>query len=521
LASSILINRAHGETRVAVLEGGMVAEIYVERDHELGLVGNIYKGRVLRVLPGMQAAFVEIGLDKAAFLYVDDVLSPENDHHTHTTDTGEHVPISEDTTEMVVPPPVAQAAAHAKERPSISQLIREGQEIICQVTKDPLGTKGARVSAYVSIPGRHVVFMPTMRHIGVSRRITDEAERKRLKAIVEASRRPSEGGFIVRTVSTGLEPKAIHDDMDFVRSLWSEIKERADAVPAPALLQSDLDLVLRATRDLFTREVSELLVDSTAEADRIKSLLKRFAPHLIDRVKIYDESEPIFDHYGIEPELERALMRKIGLKSGGSIVIDEAEALTAIDVNTGSFVGSRNLEATILKTNLEAVKEIVAQLRLRNLGGIIIVDFIDMEEEQNRTRVYQAFSEELLKDRAKTHVLPMSGLGLVEMTRKRVRPSLSRMLTEPCPYCEGRGRIRSKKSMCRDIFREIDRQARKHSGGVVVVNAMPEVAAMLTDDEYERLLELEAELGRSIVVEARADMHQEVFQVSVRPSSIS
>ncbi|MCK6547799.1 Rne/Rng family ribonuclease [Myxococcota bacterium] len=504
MEASILINRAHGETRVALLEDGVVAEIYIERDHELGFVGNIYKGRVLRVLPGMQAAFVDVGLEKAAFLYVDDIVTGDPPHEADDPDEGEGHHHGR--------PPAA-------ERPSITQLIREGQELICQVTKDPLGTKGARVSTYVSIPGRHVVYMPTMRHIGVSRRITDDGERKRLRAIIEANRKPNEGGFIVRTVSTGLEGDRIIEDMEFVRSLWSEIQERSWSVPAPALLQSDLDLVLRSTRDLFTRDVSKCLVDSPKEAERIKKLLGKFAPHLMDRVQLFEDDEPIFDHFGIEPDLERALMRKISLKSGGSIIIDEAEALTAIDVNTGSFVGSRNLEATILKTNLEAAREIVAQLRLRNLGGIIIVDFIDMEEPENRAKVYDAFNTELAKDRAKTHVLPMSGLGLVEMTRKRVRPSLGKTLTEPCPYCDGRGRIRSKKTICRDVFREIDRQAHRHSTGTIVVNAMPEVAAMFTEDEYERLLELESQLGRSIVIEASSDLHQEVYQVSVRHAS--
>jgi ribonuclease G len=509
LESSILINRAHGETRVAVLEDGVLAEIYIERDQELGLVGNVYKGRVIRVLPGMQAAFVEIGLEKAAFLYVDDVIHPDN-----ATPEPDVEPVGDDTMEMTSPLKKIE-----RERLSITQLIREGQEILCQVTKDPLGTKGARVSTYISIAGRHIVYMPTMKHVGVSRRITDEGERKRLRAIVEVHRKPNEGGFIVRTVSTGLDAETIQQDMDFVRSVWAEIRERADVVPPPALLHSDLDLVLRATRDLFGTATTALEVDDEREAERIRSLLAKFAPHLIDRVRVYHEREPMFDHYAIEPEIERAMLRKIGLKSGGSIVIDEAEALTAIDVNTGSFVGSRNLEATILKTNLEAVKEIVAQLRLRNLGGIIIVDFIDMEEPQNRAKVYDAFVAELLRDRAKSHVLPMSGLGLVEMTRKRVRPSLVKTLTEPCPYCEGRGRIRSKKTICRDIFREIDRQARRSANGPIVVAAMPEIAAVLAEDDREKLLELEAVIGRSIIVEARAELHQEVFQVSVRPQA--
>ena len=403
-----------------------------------------------------------------------------------------------------------------RERPSIATLLREGQELTVQVAKAPLGTKGARVTNYVTIPGRFVVYMPTIDRVGISRKITSEAERKRLKDIVGQLRRPGEGGFIARTVCAGLDAKEIEKDMDFVRSIWSDVGEAAARTPAPALLQPDLDLVLRSTRDLFTDEVKRMLVDDEAEATRVKKLLERFAPELASRVELWPGPVPLFERYGLEAEIEKALHREIHLPSGASIVIDEAEALTAIDVNTGRFVGSKDLEATILETNLAAAKEVAVQVRLRNLGGIIIIDFIDMQLPESREKVYQLLTAELTRDRARTQVLSMSAFGLVEMTRKRVRPSLGRILTEPCPYCEGRGRLRSKRTLCHDILREVERQARLHPHGALLVSAMPEVAAALGEDEQRRLLELEKRLRRPVVVEARGDLHQEVYQVSVR-----
>jgi ribonuclease G len=553
MEAAILINRAFAETRVALLEDGAVAEIYVERDHEQGLVGNIYKGRVTRVLPGMQAAFVDIGLDRAAFLYVDDVLSPERPTAPRSEAEASDEPEEEDPDAALTGPAnaadltsrPAEAAAQdltaqparpasylemgpntgefvvpktadvSSEQPSIADLIHEGQEIVCQVSKDPLGSKGARVTTYVTLPGRYVVYMPTTDHVGISKRITDEAERKRLRTLVE-SMRDGKAGFIVRTEGSGLDEAKLREDMDFLRSLWSEVEDRGRVLSAPAQLQPDLDLVLRATRDLFTREVERLIVDDEREFRRIKDFLQKFAPHLVDRIELFQDQVPLFDHYGVEAELERALQRKVAMKSGASIVIDQAEALTAIDVNTGRFVGKQNLESTILRTNLEAVREVVAQLRLRNIGGIIVVDFIDMESQENRERVFGAFVEELKRDRAKTHVLPISGLGVIEMTRKRVRESLGRRLTEPCPYCEGRGRIRSRVTICHDIFRELARQSRRHYGHDLVVSANPEIAAMLTEDNGEKLSSLESQIGLPIVIEARSDFHHERFQIHVR-----
>jgi ribonuclease G len=493
MAAELLINRDLGETRIALLEEGVVRELYVERDDERGVVGNVYLGKVTRVLPGMDAAFVDVGLERAAFLYVDDVVRP-----------GEE--------------PDDEKGAR-EDRPSIGSLLTEGQTITVQVVKEPIGTKGARVTNYVTIPGRYLVYLPTLDRIGISRKITEEAERTRLKSVLESLQRPGEGGFIARTVCRGLNAEELAHDHEFVRSVWSELSVKANTSSPPALLARDLDLVLRATRDLFTSEIDKLVVDSPDEAKRIEKLVRSYAPELVARIELADDAVPLFDRYGIETEIERALIRKLTLKSGVTIVIDEAEALTAIDVNTGRFVGSRDLEATILKTNLEAAKAIAAQIRLRNLAGIIIIDFIDMQRPESRNQVYETFTKELEKDRAKTHVLPITGVGLIQMTRQRVRTSLGRALTEACAYCDGRGRLRSKRTLCLDIFREIRRQAHSHPQGTLVVSAMPEVAAMMTDEHREPLVDLEKRLERSIIVEARADLHQEVYQVTVRPRS--
>ena len=512
----ILVSRAHGETRVAVLENEVIQEVHVERDHRRGVVGNIYAGRVSRVLPGMQAAFVEVGLERAAFLYVDDVVAPDDRSDDDEDDAPE---IDEDDSDPDAGPVVSDAAEEpAVERPKIEQLLREGQPVTVQVAKAPIGTKGARVTTYITLPGRYVVYMPTMRRIGVSRRITSEAERRRLKELLTEIRRPGEGGFIARTVCQGLDDARIKQDVDFVRSLWADVHAKTKHQTESGLVMPDLDLVLRATRDFFNDDVGRMLLDDPQEADRVRRLLEASAPHLAERVEVY-EGPSLFDERDVEPALRRALTREIHLKSGAAIVVDEAEALTAIDINTASFVGSRDLEATILKTNLEAIDAIVEQIRLRNLGGIIIVDFIDMQRPESRELVYTQFLEALGRDRSRTHVQPMSGLGLVEMTRKRVRPSLGKLLTEPCPYCSGRGRVRSQRTMCKEIFREIERQARLHPEADLVVTAMPEVVSMLSGEEEMHLLALEQRLGRPIVVEARSDFHQETYQVTARPVS--
>ena len=497
MAAELLVSRALGETRVALLEDGAAQEVYLEREHERSVVGNIYRGRVTRVLPGMQAAFVEVGLPRAAFLYVDDVIARAGEDEREE---------GEDLEGDDVPPP----------RPSIRELLAEGQEITVQVTKAPLGTKGARVTTYITIPGRSVVFMPTMERLGVSRKIHDEEERKRLKAVMEAERGDVPGGFIARTACVGLDAAEIARDMAFVRSLWAEVEQRSATTPAPSLLQADLDLVARATRDLFTDEIARMVVDREEDARRVCELLDRFAPQLTERVSVHRDPGSLFEREGVERAIESALSRSVPLSSGGSLVVDEAEALTAIDVNTGSFVGTRDLEATILRTNLEAATEVAHQIRLRNLGGIIIVDFIDMQIAENRARVQDAFASALQRDRARTHILPMTDFGLIELTRKRVRPSLGRTLTEPCPYCQGRGWVRSRKALCQNILRSIAARVGTDIGRGLLVSAMPEVAAQLTGAYRPRLESLEAELGMPVVVEARADLHQESFEITVR-----
>lgn len=510
--STILINCGFGETRVAVLEEGVPAEIYIERRSEVGLVGNIYKGRVTRVLPGMEAAFLDIGLSRAAFLYVDDVWTPPEPEvraelEFGAADAGAAVAESS--------PRPRQTGNRREDRPSIAKLLSEGQEILVQVSKDPIGTKGARVTAHLTLAGRFAVFMPAHQHVGISKRITDEAERERLRTLVETLRRPTEG-FIVRTEGQGVGSAELASDIDFLRALWLDIEKSAAGRPAPKLIQAELDIVLRAARDLFTREVRRFVVDDAHQAERIKELMQKYAPELAARVELHESAIGLFDHFGVETELERALQREVPLRSGGSIVIDQAEALTAIDINTGSFVGKQNLEATILRTNLEAAKAVVSQIRLRNIGGIIIIDFIDMESEENRALVYEVFCEELERDRAKSHPLPISPLGVLEMTRKRVRDSLGAVLTEPCPYCNGLGRLRSRLTVCHEIFRELTRQSRVAPSADLVVSAHPEVAAMLAEENAETLGSLEKSLGGVILIQARRDFHQERYEIHRR-----
>ncbi|MFO7156533.1 MAG: Rne/Rng family ribonuclease [Pseudomonadota bacterium] len=533
MSSILVINASDPETRVALVENGHITEFYLERNRERGIVGNIYKGKVLRVLPGMQAAFVDIGLDKAAFLYVSDVTyDPSFSEKQYDLTEGEH-PESES------PPDVdaaeAEAAARETRAPkspnggegevNIQDLLKEGQEILVQAVKDPIGTKGARISCHISIPGRHLVFMPTVDHIGISRRIENDKERRRLREIVEAIRPPGTG-FIVRTVAEGVPAEKLQADAKFLMHIWEDIRRKKDRTPAPALLHPDLDIVLRATRDLFSADVEKLVIDDREQYERIMRFVKATDPALADHVEYYTGEEPIFDAYGIEHELQRAQQRKVWLKSGGYIVIDQAEALTAIDVNSGRYVGKKSLEETITKINIEAAKEIVYQLRLRNIGGIIIIDFIDMDKGQNREKVFKALQEALGKDRAKTNVLKISELGLVEMTRKRVRESITRMLNEPCPYCDGRGTVKSRVTVAYEIFREIRREAPAFREPILVVNCHPEVAKVLQGEERENLRHLMDKYNKTIQVRAQQHYHLEQFdfvgkQDRPRPQRVS
>lgn len=505
----IIVNADEHETRIALLEKDAVTEFYIERHTELGIAGNIYKGRVIKVLPGMQAAFVDVGLDKAGFLYVADV-DVEEVHDGYESlfppEAEEDVPIER----------ALAVEAHERAMPSyppIEDLLQEGQDLLVQATKDPIGTKGTRLTTFITFPGRHLVFMPHSTNIGVSKRIEDEAERERLRDLVEALRRPDEG-YIVRTVGAGVDPAAFRADMIFLKKLWGIIKERFEAAQAPSLIHHDLNLLLRITRDLFTDEVDSLIIDSPEEYHDAVEFVRTFLPHLESRLSLYEGAEPVFDHYGIEMEVSRALGRRVWLKSGGYIVIDHTEALVVIDINTGKFVGKRNPEETILKTNLEAVKEIAYQLRLRNIGGIIIIDFIDMEQEESRQRVLAALEQALKADRSRTHIMGMSELGLVQMTRKRTRESLAHILCEPCSYCEGKGLIKSANTVCYEIFRGIDRlAAQPFPGRKLIVTAHPKVAELLFNEEADSIEHLEKTLGKRIVIQVDSSVHQEQFDL--------
>jgi ribonuclease G len=492
MPNSLVINCNPHETRIGFLEDGQVVELMIERRKDSGVLGNIYKGKVTRVLPGMQAAFVDIGLERAAFLYVADVA-----------DGGRSADMSNT---------MSEARGEYYHTP-IQQLLSEGQEIMVQVAKEPLGTKGARVTSNVSIAGRHIVYMPTVEHVGISRRISDEEERRRLKDILE-SLVPQGGGFVARTAAEGKSQEELSADLDFLSQVWNDILNRMDTGGAPLTLYEDLGLLLRSARDLVTPDLEEIVVDDEQEYERLMSFMRRFTPRYADRARRYEGEESIFDSFGVEVELNRALSRKVWLPSGGYLIIDQTEALTAIDVNTGRFVGKRNLADTILKTNVEAVSEVVRQLRLRNIGGIIIIDFIDMEAEDNRNRVYSDLSFALQKDRARTNILKISELGLVEMTRKRVRESLVHSVSESCFYCDGTGLLKSRTTVAHEIYRTLIRESVVMHEKTVRVVVHPRVAETLSGSESALIDELETRLSKRISVEPNKDFHLEHFELS-------
>ncbi len=501
MTKELVINTTSHETRVALLENSHIAELYIERNRERGIVGNIYLGKVIRVLPGMQAAFVDIGLDKAAFLYVADVLDEMEAVEQFIEGSSAHAkPDEEGKPER---PPL----------PPIEDLLQEGQEILVQVAKEPLGTKGARITSHISLPGRHLVYMPTVDHIGISRRIENEDEKDRLRHIIEEIR-PAGTGFIVRTAAEGKSEEDLRGDMEFLVGLWEEIARRREGRRATCLIHSDLDVTSKVLRDILTEDVKRIVVDSKEENDKIVNFLGTFMPKLQYVLDLYEDPEPIFDAFGLEIEIARALGRKVWLKSGGHIIIEQTEALTAVDVNTGRFVGKHNLEDTILKTNLEAVKEIAFQLRLRNIGGLIIIDFIDMEKEAHREKVHSALEEALKSDKSKTNILKISELGLVEMTRKRVRESIGRTLCEPCPYCEGKGYVKSRTTTVYEIFRELLREIPTLPGYRVTLLVHPDIAALLYDEERPGIEELERRFEKQIAINARPGFHVEQFEIA-------
>jgi ribonuclease G len=499
----IVINSAPYETRVATLESGILVEFLFERGEDRNIIGNIYKGRVIRVLPGMQAAFVDIGMEKAGFLYAGDFVIPQLGYDA-----------DENGDEDLVEDIDIHAARYPQEQylPPIEGMIREGQHLIVQVAKEPLGTKGARITSHIALPGRYLVLLTWSEHIGISRRIEDLGERDRLHAIVEGIRLDGMGA-IVRTAAEGRTEADLKADMDYLVRHWDTIRKKGEAASAPVLIHRELSLSLRAVRDMFTADMDRIVVDSEEEYIRIRDFASQFFPGLRDRIECYQGVQPIFEHYGIEIELARALDKKVWLKSGGYIVIEQTEALTVIDVNTGKYVGRSSLEETTVKINLEAVKEIVYQLRLRNIGGIITIDFIDMKSEENREKVYQALVDALRADRSKTTICKISELGLVEMTRKRVRESLARSLSEACPYCSGEGIIKSKKTICYEIFRAIERQALLLAGKQVSLFVHPALAEEMFG-EHRRFIEmLESRFGIKVNISASEKFHIEQYQI--------
>src|SRR6185369_3301850 len=506
MPNSLLVINADGpETRVALVEDGFLGELYIERKRERGIAGNIYKGRVERVLPGMQAAFVNIGLEKSAYLHVSDVRGTPDDL-TRLFAGESSSSRSEDEDDE------AADAARAHGGARIEDLLKEGQEIVVQVTKEPISTKGARTTRYISLPGRHLVFMPTVDHVGISRRIGSDRERKRLREIVD-SMRPAGSGFIGRTVADGVSERELRADMEFLIKLWNEVVRGAEGGRFPALIYNDLDLLLRTVRDLFTADVEKLIIDSRPEYERVKKFIAAFMPDFSGNIELYDGTDPIFDGFGIEIEIDRALERKVWLKSGGYLIVDEMEALTAIDVNTGRFVGKKSLEDTITQTNLEAAREVAEQLRIRSIGGMIVVDFIDMDRPSNRDKVTRSFNEFLRRDRAKAAVTRISELGLIEMTRKRTRESLLHHLTEPCAHCEGKGYTKSRRTVAYELLRELRRSGNMIAGDTALVEVHPDVAQVLSSTDRLYLEELEKRLQKRIVIKARGSFHMEDFEI--------
>ena len=498
MGKKMLVESDPHQTRIAVLEDDRLTEIFVERHNGRGTVGNIYKGRVTRVLPGMQAAFVDIGLERDAFLYVSDVVLAGD---------------SEDGGVIEAQELLGEGEAEHELRPSIDELLHNGQEILVQVAKDALPNKGARVTTNITLPSRYLVLLPTVSHLGISRRIEETGERERLRELIEELGDPG-SGLIVRTAGEGQERQDFEADCGYLADLWARVRHSASKVEAPTLIHQDLDLALRVVRDLFNDEYSVLWVDGPETYQRIVEFLDQVQPDLTARVKLDRQEAALFERFNIEADIEAALSSKVWLKSGGYLVINQTEALVAIDVNTGRYVGQRSLEETVLTTNLEAVKEIVRQIRLRDLSGILIIDLIDMNEQEHRDQVFQALELELDKDRAKNKVLNISEFGLVELTRKRSHANLERLLTRRCPYCEGKGRIKTLATICLNIRAEVMRQTRQGPAvRELLLRVHPEVATALQTEERGILDELSRSIGSGVLVQSDAELHHEHFDV--------
>lgn len=505
MSAEILINVRPNQTRVAYVENRELVDLYVERRTSPTLVGSIYLGRVMRVLPGMQAAFVDIGLDRAAFLYVGDVQVDQADLFEESSVQERPEKASRDSTDFE-----SEEKVHSV---NIGDLLKEGESILVQVAKDPLGTKGARITTHISLPGRYLVYMPTIFHLGISRRIEDPNERERLRRLVEGI--SPQGGIIIRTAGEGASEQNLLADIEYLDRIWKGIEKSYQGLNSPGLIHSEMDVELRALRDMLNEKVNKVIVDDIQAYKRVEAFVSQFMPNYKDKIVHYKTEEPLFDFYEIDLEISRSLGRKIWLKSGGYIVIDEAEALVVIDVNTGRYVGKKDLEETILKTNMEAAKEIAHQLRIRNCGGIIIVDFIDMERMAHREKLVQFFEGELKKDRARTTISPMSELGLVEMTRKRMRPSLVSTLCQSCPYCEGNGYIKKRDTVTNEIFTALERESlRGGTRTATVVHCHSEIADWAYGEDQETLEFMEKRLGHSVVFKVEPSYHIEQFEIS-------
>lgn len=512
----IVTSNAH-QTMVAILEDDLVTEVSIERERQRGTGGNIYKGRVSKVLPGMQSAFVDIGLERDGFLYVSDVID--------TLDAFERMETGDDDaddTRAECQRDVTDAGdggnkVERGELPKIETLLKGGQEILVQVVKEPLGTKGARLTSHVTMAGRFLVFMPTVDHIGVSRKIDSRDERARLRGIVRQFREAHgfTGGVIIRTAAGGRPEEDLVNDLRYFQRIWGEVRQRVDSSRCPAAVYREQGLVSKLVRDQLSDQYTAIRIDDEGEYRNVKELVERFMPQLADRVRLYTKAYPIFEEYGVQSEIDKALRSKVWLKSGGYLVINQTEALVAVDVNTGRFVGKRNdrLEDTIVKTNLEAVKEIVRQIRLRDLGGIIVLDLIDMEEKKNRQKIYQALDQELRMDRSPSKAVQVSDFGLVIITRKRVKQSLERVMTEPCPYCSGTGTIKSGATICFEILDEVKKIGADIDGPGLVLRVNPDIARALEHEEAAVLRDLQEAIGKTVTIRPDAFLHHEQFDV--------
>jgi ribonuclease G len=543
MIKEMIISSTPHETRVAILEDDQVVEVFIERESSRGVVGNIYKGRVSKVLPGMQSAFVDLGLERDAFLYVSDVISPTEEALEEDEEPAARAADPFEAEAAGAPLPDGDRASEGPERPEgpagetdapargdrrarertlptarIEDLLKEGQEVVVQVVKEPLGTKGARITSHLSLPGRFLVYMPTVDHIGVSRKIDSRDERRRLRTIIQRFREQSglPGGVIIRTAASGRSEEDIVADLTYFQQVWTELHRRRESERTPAVLFREESLVTKLLRDLLTEQFQTIRLDDETEHRRVVAFVQRIMPAMLPRVKLYTKDYPIFDEYGVQNEIDKALRSKVWLKSGGYIVINQTEALVAIDVNTGRYVGKKSagrLEDTIVKTNLEAVREIVRQVRLRDLGGIIVLDFIDMEEKKNRQKVAQAVEQELRKDRAPSKAVQVADFGLIIITRKRVKSSLERMLTEPCPYCSGTGTIKTSATICYDILTEVRKVSTELDGYSLVLRVNPEIARALKDESRGVFRELEAAIGRPVTVRSDEQLHHEQFDL--------